>query len=56
MDPQPPFLADGLIDDYEYWPGELPETPRKDKKALYVPDLWSFQVELVSRPAQQVPD
>jgi len=51
MDSQPACITDRLIDDYEYWHGELSEAPRKDKTVPYVPDLWNFQVEWVLGPA-----
>ena len=47
---------DGLTDDYEYGYGELPEVPHKDNTALYAPELGIFEVEFVSRPAQEVSD
>ena len=56
IDCQPPRLADGLTDDYEYWHGELPEALHMDKTALYAPDPQNFEVEWISRPTQEVPD
>jgi hypothetical protein len=36
IDSQAACLADGPIDDYDSWSGELPEELRKDKPMLYV--------------------
>jgi hypothetical protein len=30
-------LIDDLVDDYERWYGEIPETPDKTERVLYVP-------------------